>query len=100
MKLGRNSRLQGGAVSTRKARLPLPAWALGPRIVHTSAPARLRGRVQDPGCLLTQVGTLLAACGPPPAQELAPIRVSGSYWIELTPVVVAAQRFYPEQLAD
>ncbi|MBN1236973.1 MAG: ABC transporter substrate-binding protein [Gammaproteobacteria bacterium] len=30
---------------------------------------------------------------------LAPIRVSGSYWIELSPVVVAAERFYPEQLS-
>jgi NitT/TauT family transport system substrate-binding protein len=32
------------------------------------------------------------------ATELAPIRVSGSYWIELSPVIVAAQRFYPAQL--
>jgi hypothetical protein len=30
--------------------------------------------------------------------DLAPIRISGSYWIELAPVVVAANRFYPEQL--
>jgi NitT/TauT family transport system substrate-binding protein len=29
---------------------------------------------------------------------LAPIRVSGSYWIELSPVIVAAHRFYPVQL--
>jgi len=33
-----------------------------------------------------------------PASELAPIRVSGSYWIELSPVLVAANSFYPEQL--
>jgi sulfonate transport system substrate-binding protein len=35
-----------------------------------------------------------------PAAEapLAPIRVSGSYWIELSPVLIAAQRFYPQQL--
>jgi sulfonate transport system substrate-binding protein len=29
---------------------------------------------------------------------LAPIRVSGSYWIELSPVIVAANSFYPERL--
>src|SRR5690606_8343299 len=36
-----------------------------------------------------------------PAREpvLAPIRVSGSYWIELSPVLVAANSFYPERLA-
>jgi sulfonate transport system substrate-binding protein len=28
----------------------------------------------------------------------APIRVSGSYWIELSPVIVAANSFYPEHL--
>ncbi len=33
------------------------------------------------------------------ATPLAPIRVSGSYWIELSPVVAAAQGFYPESLA-
>lgn len=32
------------------------------------------------------------------ATGLAPISVSGSYWIELAPVIVAAQRFYPEPL--
>lgn len=32
------------------------------------------------------------------AEALAPIRVSGSYWIELSPVLVAANSFYPEQL--
>jgi sulfonate transport system substrate-binding protein len=32
------------------------------------------------------------------AASLAPIRVSGSYWIELSPVLIAAQRFYPQQL--
>jgi NitT/TauT family transport system substrate-binding protein len=30
---------------------------------------------------------------------LAPIRVSGSYWIELSPVLVAANGFYPERLS-
>lgn len=36
----------------------------------------------------------------PPATDapLAPIRVSGSYWIELSPVIVAANSFYREQL--
>jgi ABC-type nitrate/sulfonate/bicarbonate transport system substrate-binding protein len=29
---------------------------------------------------------------------LAPIRVSGSYWIELSPVLVAANSFYPVQM--
>jgi NitT/TauT family transport system substrate-binding protein len=33
-----------------------------------------------------------------PAQPLAPIRVSGSYWIELSPVLVAANDFYPQPL--
>jgi sulfonate transport system substrate-binding protein len=32
------------------------------------------------------------------ATELAPIRVSGSFWIELSPVLVAANSFYPTQL--
>src|SRR5690606_16472133 len=36
---------------------------------------------------------------PAPAADLAPISVSGSYWIELSPVVVAANSFYPEQLS-
>jgi len=34
-----------------------------------------------------------------PNAGLAPIRVSGSYWIELSPVVLAASRFYPEPLS-
>ena len=52
----------------------------------------------------------LAACAPSgadaqsgtrasPDADLAPIRVSGSYWIELSPVVLAARKFYPEQLS-
>lgn len=55
-------------------------------------------------------GFLLQGCGPAeqpqssavPAAEsapLAPIRVSGSYWIELSPVLVAANSFYPERLS-
>lgn len=33
-----------------------------------------------------------------PDKPLAPIEVSGSYWIELAPVLAAARHFYPEQL--
>ena len=45
-------------------------------------------------------GLLLQGCAPSEQAEppLAPIRVSGSYWIELSPVLVAANSFYPEQL--
>lgn len=44
-----------------------------------------------------------SAAEPPAAsaaveQPFAPIRISGSYWIELSPVLVAAERFYPERL--
>jgi sulfonate transport system substrate-binding protein len=56
------------------------------------------------------VPVLLAACGSPDsdsgpaatdasATDVAPISVSGSYWIELSPVVVAAQSFYPQTLS-
>jgi NitT/TauT family transport system substrate-binding protein len=50
------------------------------------------------------VSVLLLGCSPaeeaagPAAQPLVPIRVSGSYWIELSPVLVAADSFYPQQL--
>jgi NitT/TauT family transport system substrate-binding protein len=33
------------------------------------------------------------------AAPLVPINVSGSYWIELSPVIVAANSFYPQQIA-
>ena len=47
----------------------------------------------------TDDGSAAALGAPPaPAPALAPIRVSGSYWIELSPVLVAANAFYPEQL--
>jgi NitT/TauT family transport system substrate-binding protein len=44
-----------------------------------------------------------ASESPPPAAraaegELAPVSVSGSYWIELAPVIVAASSFYPDRL--
>ena len=46
-----------------------------------------------------QPETPTAAASPPgAAAPLAPIRVSGSYWIELSPVLVAANSFYPQQL--
>lgn len=38
------------------------------------------------------------AAAPAAASELVPINVSGSYWIELSPVLVAANSFYPTQL--
>lgn len=54
--------------------------------------------------LLAVAGLLLQACSSssapnaePPA-PLAPIKVSGSYWIELSPVLVAANSFYPVQI--
>lgn len=66
--------------------------------------------------LTALASTLILACSPaeqteppqsapavtaqPPvaAATLEPIRVSGSYWIELSPVLIAANSFYPEQL--
>lgn len=57
-------------------------------------------------CLASVVllaGTPSAADAQPEAARtneprLAPISVSGAYWIELSPVVAAAQSFYPEPL--
>jgi NitT/TauT family transport system substrate-binding protein len=43
-----------------------------------------------------RAATRLASAGA--EMPLAPIRVSGSYWIELSPVLVAANSFYPERL--
>lgn len=50
--------------------------------------------------LAVLAGIVLASCATVPreAQPRVPIRVSGSYWIELSPVIVAANRFYPEKL--
>ena len=48
---------------------------------------------------LTERGAVDAAAEPEAsAQTLVPISVSGSYWIELSPVIVAAQSFYPQQI--
>src|SRR5690606_35170400 len=41
----------------------------------------------------------VTSAAPERVPDLAPISVSGSYWIELSPVVVAANDFYPEQLS-
>ena len=54
----------------------------------------------------TRAGLLAAAlllfhgCASAPRDDtpLAPISVSGSYWIELAPVIVAANSFYPQKL--
>jgi sulfonate transport system substrate-binding protein len=66
--------------------------------------------------LLAFTATVIAACSPEgtegsspaaaaavqadsaTANALAPIRVSGSYWIELSPVLVAANTFYPTRI--
>ncbi len=54
--------------------------------------------------LLAAAGLLLQSCSsneaPPeaPQEPLVPITVSGSYWIELSPVLVAANSFYPTQI--
>jgi NitT/TauT family transport system substrate-binding protein len=50
--------------------------------------------------LLAIAGLLLASCASTPqvGEPLAPIRVAGARWIELSPVVVAANSFYPQKL--
>ncbi len=52
--------------------------------------------------LLTLAGLLTQSfAAQPPAQTqapLVPIKVAGARWIELSPVVVAAESFYPEKL--
>ncbi|HUG73959.1 MAG TPA: ABC transporter substrate-binding protein [Steroidobacteraceae bacterium] len=52
--------------------------------------------------LLALTGLMTLGCATStrmPEAALAPIRVSGSYWIELSPVLVAASSFYPVKLA-
>ncbi len=51
--------------------------------------------------LLVAMSLLTQGCMSPPKQAaaLAPIRVAGARWIELSPVVVAASSFYPQQIA-
>jgi sulfonate transport system substrate-binding protein len=50
--------------------------------------------------LLCVAGVLMQSCATSRAPEapLAPIRVSGSFWIELSPVLVAADSFYPTKI--
>jgi sulfonate transport system substrate-binding protein len=51
--------------------------------------------------LFTLAGLLLQSCAtapPQPEAPLVPIKVAGARWIELSPVVVAANSFYPQQL--
>src|SRR5690606_41702589 len=53
--------------------------------------------------LLATAGLLLQSCAanPPPLRDaapLVPIKVAGARWIELSPVLVAANSFYPEKL--
>jgi len=46
----------------------------------------------------TPAPTPTVAAPTPSDAPLAPITVSGSYWIELSPVIVAANSFYPQQI--
>jgi sulfonate transport system substrate-binding protein len=50
--------------------------------------------------LLAAAGLLAQGCATPPKPEapLVPIRVAGARWIELSPVLVAANSFYPVQM--
>jgi sulfonate transport system substrate-binding protein len=50
--------------------------------------------------LLTLAGLLMQSCASSRKAEapLVPLRVSGSFWIELSPVLVAAKSFYPQQI--
>jgi len=51
--------------------------------------------------LVAAAGLLLQGCASTPAPEppLVPIKVAGARWIELSPVLVAANSFYPVQMA-
>ena len=52
------------------------------------------------GCAPSEQSETLAGAASREDEQapLAPIRVSGAYWIELSPVLVAANSFYPERL--
>ena len=50
------------------------------------------------GCSSGETPATVADTPAEPTTALAPIRVSGSYWIELSPVLVAANTFYPVQM--
>jgi len=52
--------------------------------------------------LAAAAALLLQACAAPAPRDaapLAPIKVAGARWIELSPVLVAANSFYPQKLA-
>jgi len=48
--------------------------------------------------LLLQISPSSSQTSPQKETPLAPIRVAGARWIELSPVVVAAESFYPQKL--
>jgi len=51
--------------------------------------------------MLGVAGLMLQSCASTPAEPeapLVPIKVAGARWIELSPVVVAANSFYPQQI--
>ena len=47
---------------------------------------------------LLQILPSFGQTSPPNSAPLAPIKVAGARWIELSPVVVAAESFYPQKL--
>ncbi|MEO6185866.1 MAG: ABC transporter substrate-binding protein [Steroidobacteraceae bacterium] len=59
--------------------------------------SRTRVRV----ALLAITGLLLQSCASAPPRDeapLAPIKVAGARWIELSPVLIAASNFYPQKI--
>jgi sulfonate transport system substrate-binding protein len=63
--------------------------------------SRSLGRNLARATMLTLAGLLLQSCttSPPKVEApLVPIKVAGARWIELSPVVVAANSFYPTQI--
>jgi NitT/TauT family transport system substrate-binding protein len=72
-----------------------------PRRKPTMTTIRAVRRGLKPAALLCVAGLLTLGCVSStrmPEAPLAPIRVSGSYWIELSPLLVAANSFYPVKL--
>jgi sulfonate transport system substrate-binding protein len=111
--------LQLDNVGTRFKRIPVLAMNSVSRedirVPRTSHPKNNKETLCMHICRLSSLplisglmAVVLAACAPseevsnPPTAAveaaLAPISVSGSYWIELSPVLVAANRFYPVQI--
>ena len=77
------------AVCTLAAMLLISACAEDPAPQSQAAPPTT---TQAPGA------DPAAASPAAAADQLAPITVAGGYWIELSPVIVAAQNFYPVQI--